>query len=127
MKRILLLLAIVIFVTGTAFADFTGPYEGYPANQGFKGGAANYTVSSIKEVKKMYDDQIAVVRGNITKRLSEDKYLFKDNTGELVVEIDYKYWAGLQVDENDVLELTGKVDRDFYSVDLDVFMVKKVK
>ena len=62
-----------------------------------------------------------------TKRLSDDKYLFKDKTGEMVVEIDYKYWAGLQVDEKNILELTGKVDRDYNAVSLDVFLVKKIK
>ncbi len=127
MKKILLSLVIITAVTGFAFADFTGPSAGYPANQGFQGGGANYTVSSIKDVMGMYDNQIAVVRGNITSRLSDDKYLFKDKTGEMVVEIDYKYWGGLQVDEKDVLELTGKVDKDYNSVSLDVFIVKKVK
>ena len=75
----------------------------------------------------MYDDQIAVIQGNIVQRLSDDKFLFKDKTGEMVVEIDYKYWGGLQVDEKNILELTGKVDRDYNTVSLDVFMVKKIK
>lgn len=125
MKKLLYLIAAVIFVSGAAFADFTGP-SSYPAGPGFNGGA-NYSISSIKDVTGMYDDQIAVVQGNIIKRLSDDKYLFKDKTGEMVVEIDYKYWAGLQVDEKNILELTGKVDRDYNAVSLDVFMVKKIK
>ena len=127
MKKFLFILAAVIFVSSSAFADFSGP-SAYPAGQGgFNSGSVSYSVSPIKDVMGMYDDQIAVVQGNITKRISDDKYLFRDKSGEIVVEIDYKYWAGLQVDEKDTLELTGKVDRDYAGVTLDVFMVKKVK
>ncbi len=75
----------------------------------------------------MYNDQITMIKGNIVNRISDDKYLFRDATGEIVVEIDYKYWAGIQVTEKDVLELTGKVDRDYNGVTLDVFMVKKAQ
>jgi len=125
MKKLLYLIAAIIFVSGSAFADFNGP-SAYPAGSGFNGGV-NYSVSSIKDVMGMYDDQIAVIQGNIVQRLSDDKFLFRDKTGEMVVEIDYKYWGGLQVDEKNILELTGKVDRDYNSVTLDVFMVKKIK
>jgi len=126
MKKFLYVLAIMVFVSGATFAGFKESYGGSP-NQGFKGGSINYSVSAIKDVFNMYDDQIAVIQGNIIKRLSDDKYLFKDKTGEMVVEIDDKYWAGLQVDENNILELTGKVDRDYNAVSLDVFVVKKIK
>ena len=126
MKKFLLSLVAVTFIASMAFADFTGP-SAYPAGQGFTSGSNIYSVSSIKDVMGMYDDQIAVIKGNIIQRLSDDKYLFKDKTGEMVVEIDYKYWGGLQVDEKDTLELTGKVDKDYNAVTLDVFMVKKVK
>ena len=125
MKKLLYLIAAVIFVSGSAFADFNGPSV-YPAGPGFNGGV-NYSVSSIKDVMGMYDDQIAVIQGNIVQRLSDDKFLFIDKTGEMVVEIDYKYWGGLQVDEKNILELTGKVDKDYNSVSLDLFMVKKIK
>ena len=126
MKKSLFLIGAMIFLASSAFADFNGPTS-YPANQGFQGGGyTSNTVSSIKDVQNMYDEQTATVRGNIVSRISDDKYLFKDATGEMVVEIDYKYWAGLQVNEKDVLELTGEVDREYNAVKLDVFMVKKV-
>ena len=126
MKKFIYVLAAVMFISGAAFADFTGPM-GYPQNQGFQGGSPNYAVCPIKDVMNMYDDQITSVRGSIVNRISDDKYLFRDKSGEMVVEIDYKYWAGVQADEKTVLELTGKVDRDYNGVTLDVFMVKKIK
>ena len=126
MKKLLYVLVVAVVISGAAFAGFTGP-SAYPQNQGFQGGSLNCSVVPIKDVMNMYDDQITSIRGNIVNRISDDKYLFRDKSGEMVVEIDYKYWNGIQADEKTVLELTGKVDKDYNSVTLDVFMVKKVK
>ena len=126
MKKLLYILAIMLFISNAAFADFNNSSD-YQVNQGFNGESAVYSVSTIKEVLNMYDEQIATIQGNIVKRLSKDKYLFKDKSGEMIVEIDYKYWAGLHVNEKDILQLTGKVDKDYNDITLDVFMVKKVK
>lgn len=126
MKKVLCVLAGLLLISGTSFAEFVGSST-YPANQGFQGGNSGYSLSSIKDVLGMYDDQITKIKGNIVSRISDDKYLFRDATGEMVVEIDYKYWAGIQVTEKDVLELTGKVDKDYDGVTLDVFNVKKAE
>lgn len=126
MKKVLCVLASFLLISGISFAEFVGSST-YPTNQGFQGGNTSYSLSSIKDVMGMYDDQITMIKGNIVNRISDDKYLFRDATGEMVVEIDYKYWAGLQVTEKDVLELTGKVDKDYDGVTLDVFMVKIAK
>lgn len=123
MKKFLWILVFTVLISGAAFAGFNGQYDN---NQGFKS-SVNPVVSPIKDVLKMRDNQVATVKGNIVKRMSDDKYLFKDNSGEMTVEIDNKYWGDLQVDESNVLELTGKVDKDFNSISLEVFTVKKIK
>ncbi len=131
MKKLFSILAAALLITGIAFADFNGPSanpaQGFHSKQGFKGKSAASSISSIKDVLGMYDDQIAVIKGNIVNQISDDKYLFRDKSGEMVVEIDYKYWNGLEVTEEDVLELTGKVDKDYNGVTLDVFRVEKAK
>jgi len=131
MKKFLCVLASALLITGVAFADFSGPSaypaQGFQGGQGFQGASPSYSVVSIKDVMNMYDDQIAVIQGNIVSRISDDKYLFRDKSGEMVVEIDYKYWGGLQVTEKDQLQLTGKVDKDYEGVTLDVFRVELAK
>ena len=125
MKKVLCTLASLMLLSGVSFADFDD-YSVYDNSQGFQDDS---TVSAvpIKQVLRMRDDSTATIRGNIVKRLSDDKYLFKDNTGTIVVEIDYKYWAGLKVNSQDTLELTGEIDRDYNKVELEAFSVKKVK
>ena len=125
MKKFVYFFVLVFIMSNAAFADFSE--SAFPQkNQGFQD-YSTYSVSQIKDILNMSDDAIAVIRGNIVKRLSDDKYLFKDKSGQIVVEIDYKYWGGLQVNEKDILELTGKIDRDYNSIVFDVFMVKKTK
>ncbi len=74
----------------------------------------------------MRDDSYVTVRGRIIKRLTDDKFLFADETGQIVVEIDYEDWGGVTASPKDTLELTGEIDRDFNKVKLDVKIVRKV-
>lgn len=48
------------------------------------------------------------LRGNITERLSDDRYTFRDESGTVVVEIDHKRWNGVTVTPRDKVELRGK-------------------
>lgn len=124
MKKVLFILASLALIPGIAFADFED-YAPYEYSQGFQDDSASQ-ISTVKQVSRMRDDSTATIRGNIVKRLSDDKYLFQDKTGTIVVEIDYKYWAGLKVNSKDIIELSGKLDRDFNKIELEVFSVKKV-
>ncbi|WP_321798651.1 MULTISPECIES: NirD/YgiW/YdeI family stress tolerance protein [unclassified Burkholderia] len=59
------------------------------------------------------DDQAASLRGHVTKSLGDDKYLFTDGTGELVVKIKRKLWPeGHSVAPERMVELSGKWDKE---------------
>ncbi|WP_193102482.1 YgiW/YdeI family stress tolerance OB fold protein [Burkholderia sp. Z1] len=59
------------------------------------------------------DDQPAMLRGHITKPLGDDKYVFTDGTGELVVKVKRKLWPnGQSVAPERTVELTGKWDHE---------------
>jgi uncharacterized protein (TIGR00156 family) len=85
---------------------------------GFSGpGIAPVTV---RQAMTMRDDSYAVLRGNITRHLGKDKYLFEDATGSIHVEIDRDKWGGLTVTPRDSVEIQGEVDKDWNSVEIDV-------
>ena len=69
---------------------------------GFEGpGVDSVTVS---DVQKMADDTHVVIEGFIEKGLGNEEYLFKDNTGSIVIEVDDDYWRGLVlIPENKVV------------------------
>jgi uncharacterized protein (TIGR00156 family) len=117
MKKVLLIVtAVLIFSVSSAFADntkgggFTGP-----------GGA----VSTAAEAQNMPDDAPVTLTGKIEKGLGGDKYQFRDASGVIVLEIDSDDWGGVTVGENDVVEVSGEVDKDFSGLTIDVDRVVK--
>lgn len=84
-------------------ADLTAPLPAQTQTQtqagGFVDNDANLT-NAVK-VKDMKDDSWVKLRGNITQRLSDDRYTFRDETGTVNVEIDHKRWNGVTVTPQD--------------------------
>lgn len=111
MKKIFIVTLLSCFYVSNAFAG------------GFIGQTDK---TSVSEALKRTDDSYVTIEGNIIKRISSDKYLFKDTTGTITVEIDNEKWGNADVSEKDTLELTGEIERKFNSVYLDVDSVKKL-
>ncbi len=111
MIKLLISLIVMILNTSLVFAV------------GFTGQIAKY---SVKDALKQPDDSYVTVQGNIVKKISSDKYLFKDETGNMTVEIDHEKWGNIEASEKDTLELTGEIERKFNSIHLDVDTVNKL-
>ncbi|MDR2471217.1 MAG: NirD/YgiW/YdeI family stress tolerance protein [Treponema sp.] len=91
---------------------------------GYRGpGAAPVTVA---EAKALRDDSPVILRGKIERFLGDERYLFSDATGTITIEIDHKVWGGLSVDQNDTVELTGEIDRDYMTVEVEVRTLRKI-
>ena len=103
-------MAVVIGLSGQAQAQFQGP-----------------TISpvSVAEAQKLSDDTAVILVGNIEKDLGGEKYLFRDKTGTITVDIDNDKWQGVPVSPADTVELRGEVDKEFMSVEIDVDQVIK--
>jgi uncharacterized protein (TIGR00156 family) len=103
---------MLAFGTGTAFAQgYTGP------------GLGPVTVA---EAKNLRDDSPVVLQGKIEMFLGDEKYLFTDSTGTITVEIDKRLWAGLSINQNDTVEISGEVDKDFRGIEIEVSSIKKI-
>ncbi len=111
MKKIFIITLLLIFNISNVFAA------------GFNGQTVK---SSVAEALKHPDDSYVTVEGKIIKKLSSDKYLFKDATGSMTVEIDSEKWGNMDVSEKDTLELSGEIERKFNSIHLDVDTIKKL-
>jgi uncharacterized protein (TIGR00156 family) len=101
MKKYVVTLFIAALFVGTDFVQA----------QGFVGTSAQATVA---EAHRMRDDRQVVLTGHIVRNIREEYYLFRDNTGEIRVEIDRRVWGTLSVTENDLVEIRGEIDRDWY-------------
>ena len=99
---------------------------GVSANSGGFSGPG-ISLGTVQQAVGMRDDAHVILRGNIVKHLGKDKYLFKDATGSVNVEIDNDKWQGQTITQDDTVELYGEVDKDWNSVEIDVDRVVKLK
>ena len=133
MKKLAAMTAIMMMTTAPVFAaqgGFNGPSATPAQTQtqtqqgGFVDNNANLTTAA--KVKDLKDDAWVKLRGNISERLSGDRYTFRDESGTVVVEIDHKRWNGVTVTPQDKVELQGKVDKDWNEFEIDVKQVIKL-
>lgn len=131
MKKTAALLAITALVSMPVLAAQTGGFvdPNAPTAQVQKGGFSgpNGTVATVKQAQDMKDDAWVTMCGNIEKRIGDEDYQFRDATGTMKVEIDHKRWEGQTISPKDNVELQGKIDKDFNSVELDVKQIRKVQ
>jgi uncharacterized protein (TIGR00156 family) len=101
-------------------------FAGSPANaqEGFRGPGPDLV--TVDAAKSLRDDYPVVLRGRIERFLGDEKYLFTDETGSIIVEIDQRLWRGLSVDQNDTVEITGEVDREFTRIEIEASGIRKV-
>lgn len=114
------------FITASAFvvalglstsalaSGFTGPQQA----GGFQG--PGLAPSSVAEALKLNDDTPVVLVGQIEKSLGDEKYLFKDASGSVTVEIDNEDWRGVTITPKDTIVLQGEIDKDFFKTEIDV-------
>jgi uncharacterized protein (TIGR00156 family) len=131
MKKFAAITAIMMMTTAPVFAaqgGFNGPTATQTQTQtqqgGFVDNDANLTTAL--KVKDQKDDSWVKLRGNITERLSDDRYLFRDTTGTVNVEIDHKRWNGQTITPQDKVEIQGKVDKEWNEFEIDVKQVIKL-
>jgi uncharacterized protein (TIGR00156 family) len=133
MKKTLAMAAIVALMSAPVFAantqgGFSGPGSTTNTITSQSGGFAgpNSSMTTVDKVKSLSDDAWVTLRGNIVERVSDDLYTFKDATGTVNVDIDHKRWNGVTITPQDMVEIQGKVDKGWNSMEIDVKQINKV-
>ena len=119
MKKISIL-AIACFATiGAANAAMNQNGMG-----GFSGG--ENVILTVDQVKGMNDNSMVWVEGNIIHKNGDEKYMFQDPTGTIMVEIDDDAWHGLVVGPTDTVRVYGEVDHGLFNTELDIDYIEKL-
>lgn len=84
-------------------------------------------IVTVAQVKKMRDDAPVIVQGNIVQRMGDEKYLFRDGTDSVIVEIDDEDWGGVDVRATDTVKLYGEVDSGLFKTEIDVDRIEKIE
>jgi uncharacterized protein (TIGR00156 family) len=115
MKRFALALLLApLFSTAALATGYTGP-------------GATVQVSTVAAALDAADDTPVVLQGQIVKRLQDELYEFKDASGTINVEIDDEHWPAQAISETATVKLSGEVDRDLMSREIDVEYLELVK
>lgn len=107
----------LLFTAGSAWAK--------KGAGGFTGPGSDVVITTVGQAKTLPDDSKVVLRGHIVQSLGGKDYLFKDDSGSIIVEIGAKRWDGQEVGPADKVEIHGEVDRDDADVEIDVKRIIK--
>lgn len=127
MRRFLPALALVLGLSSPAFAAYDGPSSGYG---GFQGPTSSVGVTTVAKALKAWDESPVVLTGNIVERLagSDDKYMFRDATGQIIVDIDHELFWGKTVTPANTVRIAGEVDKEmFEATKIDVKFLEVIK
>ncbi|MHA6494816.1 NirD/YgiW/YdeI family stress tolerance protein [Pseudomonas borbori] len=94
---------------------------------GYNGPGATAQVTTVAAALEAADDMPVVLQGQVVKRLQDELYEFKDSSGTIQVEIDNEDWPGQTVSEKATVKLTGEVDKNLTSREIDVDRVELVQ
>jgi uncharacterized protein (TIGR00156 family) len=99
MKSYVSLLVGFLLLSSTSFAQFTGP-------------SSTGRISTVTEARNAPVDTYVTVTGNIVAHLREDYYTFRDQTGEVRVEIEPGVWRNRKIGPDTKVRLVAEVDRN---------------
>ena len=120
MKTVFFTLLAMFVGFNVANAQLVGGFDGP--------GAPSMSPISIQQALTMRNDTIVVIRGKIVNNLGDEKYLFKDETGDVIIEIDDEDWHGVRITPQDTIEIVGEIDKEFLErtkIDVKSFTIVK--
>lgn len=134
MRKSALFLVLAVFVLAPAFAS--GAYiesskpASVPLGPGFTGPFSGSMADSVAKALTLEDGAPVALIGNIVsqKAGSKNKYVFRDQSGEIAIEAGKKVFGKLSVTPQDSVLISGKIDRDFgKTAEIDVNVLKILK
>ncbi|SHG81422.1 YgiW/YdeI family stress tolerance OB fold protein [Pollutimonas bauzanensis] len=85
-----------------------------PASAQYTGPSEKVSAASVADVlEKSKDDDKVMLTGMLVRKVSDEKYMFSDGTGEVQVEIDDKIFPKAPVNETTKVRINGEVDKGF--------------
>jgi uncharacterized protein (TIGR00156 family) len=123
LKKMMALMTILFVGIAVILSAQQGGFTGPGRNDSRSGNAELVTIA---EAKAFPDDTSVILQGTIVDSLGDEEYTFKDESGEIVIEIDRRVWNGLSVSASDLVEIYGEVDADRRGAEIDVRTITKL-
>lgn len=103
---------VLVLLLGFGLAYLPPNAPGTARAAGFEGPGVSPTVMRAADVIDALDDAPCVLEGRIVEKIPfrKNRYLFEDNSGRVVVEIENEIFGHLTITPNDMVRLMGHVD-----------------
>ncbi|MEQ0233780.1 NirD/YgiW/YdeI family stress tolerance protein [Klebsiella sp. CN_Kp109] len=82
-------------------------------------------VTLVSAIPDIPNHNWVTMTGKIEQRVRHDRYLFRDSSGTIVVDIDKEMWNGLTVSARDLVEIQGKVEHGISGTEVYVKQIIK--
>ena len=69
-------------------------------------------VMTVQEVMQLGDNSKVMLMGVIEKNLGNEKYLFKDGSGEIIIVVSEDDWNGVAGQIGNMVEVMGEVNKN---------------
>ena len=83
--------------------------------------------TKVVDAETWLDDQVVVLEGKIVKQVGKKDFIFKDDSGELTIEVERKAWHGETVTPNDKVKVIAEVEKSWGKTELEALFVGKIK
>jgi uncharacterized protein (TIGR00156 family) len=99
-----------------------------PAHAQFVGPGAQDPPSTVQAIlDNPTDDQVVTLQGHLAKQVSDEKYLFQDDSAGIRVEIDSELMRTHRITPDMTIEIQGEVETSFLkSPEIDVEQLRVV-
>lgn len=109
---------IVILMLATVMAS--------PVYAGFQQTSPS-AITTIDKFLKMPDESFVTIEGNIIKQIGNEKYLVQSGKSTIIVEIDDELLMNITVTPQNKVRISGEVDKDFKSIELEASKIEIIK
>lgn len=120
---------LALIIVGSFF-HLSSAYAGFVTTEqkigGFTGpSGSNSNVENVAQALQARDDLDIILTGQLLRALGDEQYIFADESGEIIVEIDDDKWHGQDVGPEDLVTIVGEVDKEWNEVTIDVDRIHK--
>jgi len=109
-KKIIILFTALLFTINSYASSYEYSQRGHSG--GFEGPRATHKlVDSVNSIGITRINSYVLLEGFLINQIKEDYYTFKDDTGEITVEIYYRYFRNQTITPKTKIRIQGEVDR----------------
>ena len=104
-------------LTGTLILSAVLTLPAFAASNSLK---ATSVIEHAADAKTAKEDMSVELTGKLIKSLGEEKYLFRDASGEVEVAIDNALWRDIEVTSDNTVTLRGQVDDEWRGLAIEI-------